>query len=41
MLTHAELKAKALQKPAVRIEYERLNRENQWGQSRLKFHKLR
>ena len=27
MLTHAELKAKALQKPAVRIEYERLNRE--------------
>jgi len=27
MLTHAELKAKALQNPTVRAEYERLNRE--------------
>ena len=27
MLTHAELKAKALQSPSVRAEYERLNRE--------------
>jgi DNA-binding transcriptional regulator YiaG len=27
MLTHAELKAKALQNPKVRAEYERLNRE--------------
>lgn len=27
MLTHAELKAKALQRPDVRAEYERLNRE--------------
>ena len=27
MLTHAELKAKALQSPTVRAEYERLNRE--------------
>jgi hypothetical protein len=27
MLTHAELKAKVLQNPAVRAEYERLNRE--------------
>lgn len=27
MLTHAELKAKALGAPAVREEYERLNRE--------------
>jgi len=27
MLTHAELKAKALQNPAVSSEYERLNRE--------------
>jgi len=27
MLTHAELKAKALQNPAVQAEYDRLNRE--------------
>jgi len=27
MLTHAELKAKALEAPEVRAEYERLNRE--------------
>ena len=27
MLTHAELKAKALESPAVKEEYERLNRE--------------
>lgn len=27
MLTHADLKAKALQSPTVRAEYERLNRE--------------
>lgn len=27
MLTHAELKAKALANPEVRAEYERLNRE--------------
>jgi DNA-binding XRE family transcriptional regulator len=27
MLTHAELKAKALQNPTVSAEYERLNRE--------------
>lgn len=27
MLTHAELKDKALQNPKVRAEYERLNRE--------------
>ena len=27
MLTHAELKAQALAKPEVRVEYERLNRE--------------
>jgi ribosome-binding protein aMBF1 (putative translation factor) len=27
MLTHAELKAKALESPTIRDEYERLNRE--------------
>ena len=27
MLTHAELKAKALENPAVKAEYDRLNRE--------------